>query len=73
MSGRRDHRVGRELEHYGHFRRAVREFVPHYHGERDHQGLQNRLITGAAAIGTGGRVRRRSRLGGLLNYYERVA
>ena len=56
-----------------HFRRAVREFVAHYHGERNHQGLQNRLITGAAAIGTVGRVRRRSRLGGLLNYYERAA
>ena len=56
-----------------HFRRAVREFVAHYHGERNHQGLQNRLLTGAAAIGTGGGVRRRSRLGGLLNYYERAA
>ena len=56
-----------------HFRRAVREFVAHYHGERNHQGLQNRLITGALAIGSVGRVRRRSRLGGLLNYYERAA
>jgi transposase InsO family protein len=56
-----------------HFRRAVREFVAHYHGERNHQGLQNRLITGAPVIGTVGRVRRRSRLGGLLNYYERAA
>ena len=56
-----------------HFRRAVREFVAHYHGERNHQGLQNRLITGAPAIDTFGRVRRRSRLGGLLNYYERAA
>ena len=27
-----------------HFCRAVREFVAHYHGERNHQGLQNRLI-----------------------------
>jgi hypothetical protein len=56
-----------------HFRRAVREFVAHYHGERNHQGLQNRLITGAPVISTVGRVRRRSRLGGLLNYYERAA
>ena len=44
-----------------HFRRAVCEFVAHDHGERNHQGLQNRLITGAAASGTVGRVRRRSR------------
>ena len=50
-----------------HFPRAVREFVAHYHGERNHQGLQNRLITGAAAIGTGGRVRRRLRLVPIMN------
>jgi hypothetical protein len=43
------------------------------HGERNHQGLQNRLIADAPTIGTVGRVRRRSRLGGLLNYYERAA
>jgi len=29
-----------------HFRRAVAEFVAHYHGERNHQGLDNRLIAG---------------------------
>jgi transposase InsO family protein len=29
-----------------HFRRAVAEFIEHYHGERNHQGLDNRLITG---------------------------
>jgi len=50
------------------FPRAVREFVAHYHGERNHQRLDNRLLTAAAAISTGGRVHRRSRLGGLLNY-----
>jgi putative transposase len=31
-----------------HLRRAVTEFVEHYHGERNHQGLENRLITKAA-------------------------
>jgi len=56
----------------GHFRRAVREFVTHYHRERNHQGLDNALIEDAPAIG-GGRVQRRSRLGGLLNYYSRAA
>ena len=29
-----------------HFRRAVAEYVEHYHGERNHQGLGNRLIAG---------------------------
>ena len=56
----------------GHFRRAVREFVTHYHRERNHQGLDNALIEDAPAIGAG-RVQRRSRLGGLLNYYIRAA
>jgi putative transposase len=56
-----------------HFRRAVAEFVEHYHGERNHQGLENRLIRGTPARATAGHVRRRSRLGGLLNFYERTA
>ena len=56
-----------------HFRRAITEFVEHYHLERNHQGLDNRLITGTPTADAAGRVRRRSRLGGLLNYYERAA
>ena len=56
-----------------HFRRAVAEFVDHYHRERNHQGLENQLIAGAPPLRTVGRVRRQSRLGGLLNYYERAA
>src|SRR5262249_51807692 len=30
-----------------HFRRAVTEFVAHYHDERNHQGLRNELMAGA--------------------------
>ena len=56
-----------------HFRRAVTEFVAHYHQERNHQGLRNRLIDGIRLHRREGRIRRRSRLGGLLNYYERAA
>jgi transposase InsO family protein len=56
-----------------HFRRAITEFVEHYHLERNHQGLDNRLITGTPAAVGAGPVRRRARLGGLLNYYERTA
>jgi transposase InsO family protein len=55
-------------------RNAIREFVGHYHLERNHQGLGNRLIvpmeTTAEATGA---VARRQRLGGLLNYYYRKA
>ena len=56
-----------------HFRRVVAEYVEHYHGERNHQGLDNRLISGPPVIRMRSLVRRRSRLGGLLNFYERAA
>jgi transposase InsO family protein len=56
-----------------HFRRAITEFVAHYHLERNHQGLDNRLIMGTPAADAARPVRQRSRLGGLLNYYERAA
>jgi transposase InsO family protein len=56
-----------------HFRRAIREFVDHYHHERNHQALGNALIDGVDHRQTRGRIRRRPRLGGLLNYYERAA
>jgi putative transposase len=56
----------------GHLRRAVTEFVAHYHRERHHQGLGNGLIDGTAGPDAG-RVRRQSRLGGLLNFYTRAA
>jgi hypothetical protein len=55
------------------FRRAVAEFVDHYHRERNHQGIENELIAGAPATGAAGRVHRRAQLGVLLNYYERAA
>jgi Nucleotidyl transferase AbiEii toxin, Type IV TA system len=38
--------------------------------ERNHQGLDNQLISGRPAIETMNCVRRRSRLGGLLNFYQ---
>jgi transposase InsO family protein len=56
-----------------HFRRAVHEFVAHDHRERNHQGLGNELIDQVERRRTMGRVHRRQRLGGLLNYYERAA
>jgi transposase InsO family protein len=55
-------------------RNAIREFVAHYHLERNHQGLDNRLIVPAEInFATTGTVRRRQRLGGLLNHYYRAA
>ena len=56
-----------------HFRRAISDYVAHYHRERNHQGIANELIAGAPATSTAGPIRRRPRLGGLLNYYDRAA
>ena len=56
-----------------HFRHAVAEYVAHYHGERNHQGLDNRLVSGSPVIRMTSRVRRHPRLSGLLNFYERAA
>ena len=56
-----------------HLRRTIAEYVEHYHRERNHQGIENTLIEGAPATGLVGRIRRRPRLGGVLNYYERAA
>jgi len=56
-----------------HFRRAVAEYVAHYHGERNHQGLDNRLISGPAVIRMASPVRRHRRLGGVLNFHQRAA
>ena len=58
----------------GSLRKAVHEFVEHYHRERNHQGLDNRLILPEQLIGDrAGAIQRRSRLGGMLNYYYRQA
>ena len=55
-------------------RKAVHDFVAHYHFERNHQGLGNRLIVPlTTSVETVGTVQRRQRLGGLLNYYHRQA
>ena len=54
-------------------RRAVAEFMVHYHEERNHQGLGNKLIRGCLAeAANDGRIRRRDRLGGMLSYYYRA-
>jgi putative transposase len=55
-------------------RTAIHNCVAHYHTERNHQGLANRIISPEAAhLGATGVVQRRQRLGGMLNYYYRAA
>ncbi|MGE3314909.1 MAG: integrase core domain-containing protein, partial [Planctomycetaceae bacterium] len=55
-------------------RRALSQFLAHYHEERNHQGLNNRLIQPGTEVGqSAGPIRCRQRLGGLLRYYYRDA
>jgi putative transposase len=55
-------------------RQAVHQFLEHYHAERNHQGLGNRLIDAGAEVGRrAGAVHCRERLGGILRYYYRPA
>jgi putative transposase len=58
----------------GHLERALREFLEHYHVERPHQGLGNRLVASPGkAAPSHGEVVADERLGGLLRSYRRVA
>jgi transposase InsO family protein len=55
-------------------RRAVREYVEHYHRERNHQGVDNRLLKPSPQPRSHtGAVSSHTRLGGVLNYYYRKA
>ena len=56
-----------------HLRRSLAAYVAHYHQERNHQGPGNELIPGGSPSVPSGLVRRRRRIGGLLNYYYRAA
>ena len=60
-----------------HLRHVITEFMAHYHRERFHQGLGGQLIevnAGATnAKGTHGKFVCRSRLGGILNFYQQEA
>jgi putative transposase len=59
-----------------HFDYLVKEYVEHYHNERPHQGLGNRVITGEpppAPSDSNNTLLCRTRLGGLLKHYRRIA
>jgi hypothetical protein len=52
---------------------ATVSFLDHYHAERNHQGIGNRLITPEPEVGgTTGEIACRERLGGTLRYYYRL-
>jgi transposase InsO family protein len=55
-------------------RQAIREYMEHYHTERNHQGLNNRLIRPKSIVRDRDvPIRCHSRLNGMLNYYYREA
>ncbi|QDU92356.1 integrase core domain-containing protein [Lignipirellula cremea] len=55
-------------------RRAVSSFLEHYHGERNHQGLENKRIQPADEVGQiAGKIECQERLGGLLKYQRKAA
>tara|TARA_B100000614_G_scaffold258857_1_gene282161 strand:+ start:459 stop:917 length:459 start_codon:yes stop_codon:yes gene_type:complete len=55
-------------------RRVVKEYLDHYHQERCHQGLNGQIVEPADRHKSNakGPIRRKRRLGGLLNYYYRA-
>ena len=58
----------------GSLRRALTENMTHFHEERNHQGRQNRLIRERPAVAANeASIHRRTRLGGMLSYYHRIA
>jgi putative transposase len=58
----------------GSLRRALTEYMTHFNEERNHQGLQNRLIRGMSAVAAkDASIHRRARLGGMLSFYHRAA
>ena len=55
-------------------RHAITQYMAHYHDERNHQGLENRLLRPLCTVDEPhARVKRRQRLGGMLSYYHREA
>jgi hypothetical protein len=55
-------------------RHELGEFLVQFHSERNHQGLDNRLIEPSEEVGSPtGKIQCRERLGGLLQYYYRQA
>jgi putative transposase len=55
-------------------RRAITQYLSHYHRERNHQGLSNRLLQPVATIGElQDPVIWSQRLGGMLSYHHRAA
>ena len=59
----------------GSLRKAIEEYVKHYHGKRNLQGKGNAILFPSVEdriVGREGASEYRERLGGLLKYYRRA-
>ncbi len=54
-------------------RYVIKEYMAHYHAERNHQGIDNAIPFPDERFKHSGEVNKSSRLGGLLNFYHRKA
>lgn len=54
-------------------RHVIDEYIAHYHEERNHQGLESKIIRPQFQRSAKGEIRRKQRLGGMLNFYCREA
>jgi transposase InsO family protein len=54
-------------------RTVIKEYMFHYNAERNHQGVNNQLLTPLASVNTLDPIQCRERLGGTLKYYYRAA
>ena len=52
---------------------VLKEYADHYHHERNHQGVDNKILFPDDRLKKTGDIVRSERLGGLLNYYHREA
>jgi putative transposase len=56
--------------------KTLKEYMAHYHQERNHQGKDNRLLfpsNGQKSKNQKGKIRCRSQFGGMLKYYHKEA
>ncbi len=54
-------------------RHVLKEYMAHYHTERNHQGIENKIPFPDERCSNSGGIMKSERLGGLLNYYHRKA
>ena len=53
---------------------SIKEYIAHFHHERNHQELDNTIPFPFETVGDiTGKIRKKERLGGLLKYYYRQA